>query len=90
MVVDVGRAAETMGDLERAQKAYERVLQMNSNSWRALTQAAHVCRCREDYPRVSFFFFFIMLLSELVVWLPFSMCPPLATSSRSLAFLIEC
>ena len=42
-----------MGDLERAQKAYERVLNMNPLSWRALTQAAHVCRCREDYPRVS-------------------------------------
>ena len=49
----LGRAAETMGDLERAQKAYERVLSMNPLSWRALTQAAHVCRCREDYPRVS-------------------------------------
>lgn len=42
-----------MGDLERAQKAYERVLNLNPTSWRALTQAAHVCRCREDYPRVS-------------------------------------
>ncbi|KIM32975.1 hypothetical protein M408DRAFT_14548 [Serendipita vermifera MAFF 305830] len=52
----IGRAAETMGDLERAQKAYERVLVMNPTSWRALTQAAHVCRCREDYPRAVDYF----------------------------------
>jgi hypothetical protein len=52
-----------MGDLERAQKAYERVLNMNPLSWRALTQAAHVCRCREDYPRVSSTYMILIIIS---------------------------
>ncbi|KAG8815695.1 glucose repression mediator protein [Serendipita sp. 401] len=51
--ISIGRAAETMNDLERAQRAYEHSLSLNPKSWRALTQAAHICRCREDYPRVS-------------------------------------
>ncbi|CCA77876.1 hypothetical protein PIIN_00522 [Serendipita indica DSM 11827] len=52
----IGRAGETMGDLERAQKAYERALAINPTSWRALTSAAHICRCREDYPRAVEYF----------------------------------
>jgi hypothetical protein len=48
-----GRAAEAMGDLDRALGAYERALIINSQSWAALTMAAHVCRCKEDYGRVS-------------------------------------
>jgi len=48
-----GRAAEAMGDLDRALGAYERALMINSQSWAALTMAAHVCRCKEDYGRVS-------------------------------------
>ena len=42
-----------MGDLDRALGAYERALIINSQSWAALTMAAHVCRCKEDYGRVS-------------------------------------
>ena len=42
-----------MGDLERALGAFERALIINSQSWAALTMAAHVCRCKEDYGRVS-------------------------------------
>ena len=42
-----------MGDLDRALGAYERALIVNSQSWGALTMAAHVCRCKEDYGRVS-------------------------------------
>ena len=42
-----------MGDLDRALGAYERALIINSQSWGALTMAAHVCRCKEDYGRVS-------------------------------------
>ena len=42
-----------MGDLDRALGAYERALIINSQSWPALTMAAHVCRLKEDYGRVS-------------------------------------
>ena len=52
-VLHLGRAAEAMGDLDRALGAYERALIINSQSWAALTMAAHVCRCKEDYGRVS-------------------------------------
>ena len=52
-VLHSGRAAEAMGDLDRALGAYERALIINSQSWAALTMAAHVCRCKEDYGRVS-------------------------------------
>ena len=53
LVLHSGRAAEAMGDLDRALGAYERALIINSQSWAALTMAAHVCRCKEDYGRVS-------------------------------------
>lgn len=64
-----------MGDLDRALGAYERALIINSQSWAALTMAAHVCRCKEDYGRVSpvsnsslstFSFFLAFLLSRVM------------------------
>jgi hypothetical protein len=71
-----GRAAEAMGDLDRALGAYERALIINSQSWAALTMAAHVCRCKEDYGRVSP----VSNSSLSAPFLPFSACVPVCIS----------
>ena len=48
-----GQVSEQMGDLDRAQGAYEHALRHNSLSIPALTQVASIARIREHYPKVD-------------------------------------
>jgi tetratricopeptide (TPR) repeat protein len=46
-----GTLAESMGEMDKAMKAYENALAHNPSSVPALTQIATLCRSREEYPR---------------------------------------
>ncbi|KAI8826158.1 uncharacterized protein EV422DRAFT_155897 [Fimicolochytrium jonesii] len=54
--IQIGSVAETMGDLDRAMHAYEEALRHNPHSTKALTQAAALCRTREQFSKAVDYF----------------------------------
>ncbi|KAJ3006261.1 hypothetical protein HKX48_000210 [Thoreauomyces humboldtii] len=54
--IQVGSVAETMGEHDRALHAYEEALRHNPNSIKALTQAAALCRQREQFSKAVDYF----------------------------------
>ncbi|KAJ3179447.1 glucose repression mediator protein [Gaertneriomyces sp. JEL0708] len=49
--LQIGALAESMNEPERAMSAYESALRHNPNSIQVLTQAAALCRTKEQYPK---------------------------------------
>ncbi|KAI8922192.1 hypothetical protein DFJ77DRAFT_482274 [Powellomyces hirtus] len=54
--IQVGSVAETMGEHDRALHAYEEALRHNPHSIKALTQAAALCRTREQFSKAVDYF----------------------------------
>ncbi|TPX57492.1 hypothetical protein SpCBS45565_g08190 [Spizellomyces sp. 'palustris'] len=54
--LQVGTLAESMNEPERAMNAYESALRHNPHSVQALTQAAALCRAREQYSKAVDYF----------------------------------
>jgi hypothetical protein len=67
-----GRVAEQMGDLEHALSAYENALRHNPSSVSGLTQVAGIARIKENYPKVNFFYLYLLAMHKRSdVCLPF-------------------
>jgi len=60
-----GRVAEQMGDLEHALSAYENALRHNPSSVSGLTQVAGIARIKENYPKVNFFYLYLLATQAL-------------------------